>query len=105
MIEDLFKKYLNVHDYGEHLLYRSARAYALSSVAKKSMVGDRCSNYQTYIEGFIEGYIQEILKGLVILIKLELRQGVLGLNEIEKMYHISRSETLYLLKQILNDNI
>lgn len=105
MIKDLFEKYLNVNNYLEHQLYKDAKEFAIAAATRKTIGDDKYQTYQGFIEGFIEGYIGEILKGLVILIKLELHEGTLNLTYIEDTYHISRNETLYLLKQVLNDNI
>ena len=105
MVEDLFKKYLNILDYSEHKLYKHAKDDTLREAVQKKIGDDRYYTYQGYMQGYIIGYIETVLKIAVKHIKLQLKADTLDLAHIEEAYYITREDVLYILKEILNGKI
>lgn len=102
MLDNLFEKYLNVSDYFNHTLYIKANAIAIDS-ANEQGIEDHI--YEGYIIGFIKGYIETTFKAVISTIKMQLKEDTLELADIEKYYYLGREDILYLLKQILNNNL
>lgn len=102
MVASLFEKYLNIREYYMHPLYRAAHADAIANADKK---GVEDSIYEGYVIGYEKGYIETTFKLAIGNIKSQLKEDVLELANIEKYYELRREDVLYLLKQILNNNL
>lgn len=105
MLDNLFKKYLNVSNYKEHKLYLLARDSSIEALEPKKIADGRIAIYEGYLDGFVIGYVETNLKIAVKYIKLQLKTDTLNLLEIEEVYSLYREDVLHLLKEILNGNI
>ena len=61
MLDNLFKKYLNVSNYKEHKLYLLARDSSIEALEPKKIADGRIAIYEGYLDGFVIGYVETMV--------------------------------------------